>query len=526
MSLGYLSFVLHAHLPFVRHPEDARPRRDDWYLEALVESYLPLLQSWHKLQADGARFRLTLSISPPLLSMMRDPFLQRRAREHLDSLLRLAESELARTREWPDVRAVVEMYRQRFGAARQFFVERWGCNLVDCVRALMQAGCLEVITTAATHGFLPALRANPNVVRAQIMVALDLYEEVFGRRPPGMWLPECGYYPGLDTELQREGIRYFIVDAQGVLKARPSPKYGVHAPVYCPSGVAAFARDPACSEQVWSSRLGYPGDYDYREFYRDIGYDLDPQYLAPYLPADGGRKDTGFKYYRITGPGEFKAIYVREWALHKAGLHAGHFLDARCQQIEHLARHLGRKPVLVAPFDAELFGHWWFEGPEWLDFFIRKVVYDQNVIELITPSDYLDRYPVNQVVELCPSTWGRNSTNEVWVNGRNDYIYRHLHAAARRMRTLAQEDLPRRTLRQRAIRQAARELLLAQASDWAFMMNDSNTAEYGHARFREHMLNFLGLYRQIHADRIDRAWLERLESTDNLFPNINLEHFR
>jgi 1,4-alpha-glucan branching enzyme len=525
VNQGYLSLVLHAHLPFVRHVADPRPQRDDWFLQALVECYLPLFQSWHRLLAERVPFRLTLSISPTLLSMFTDPYLRERAGTHLDQLAGLAGEELVRTRGHRELHAVAQMYADRFAEMRKFYLDRWDGDVVECLRPLVDGGGVELITTCATHGFLPALSADDNAVRAQIQVALDMYDKVWGGRPKGFWIPECGYYPGLDAELEKQGIRYFIAGTQGVLKGRPSPRYGVFAPVYCPTGVAVFARDPAASEQVWSSFLGYPGDHDYREFYRDIGYDLDEKYLAPYLPSDGARRDTGFKYHRITGHGVHKDVYVREWAMHKAGLHAGHFLHERLNQLSRLGMPHGRRPILVAPFDAELFGHWWFEGPEWLDMLVRKIAFDQNRLRLITPGDYLDRFPTNQVVEINPSTWGRHDDSGVWVNRSNDYIYRHLHWAAGRIREIAARATDARTLLHRAEKQAARELLLAQASDWPFMMENRNTAPYGHKRFRQHMLNFTDLYGQIRNGRIEKERLYQLEREDNVFPEIQLTHF-
>jgi len=525
VSLGYLSLVLHAHLPFVRHADRPGVHRDDWFLEALVECYVPLLQSWHRLIKDDVPFRLTLSVSPTLLSMFMDPFLKRRAREHLDGLVELGDKELVRTAQCADLHAVAGMYRERFSAAREFFIGEWQADAVACIEPIVEEGRIELITTAATHGFLPGLKMNPNAVRGQIMVALDLYERVFGGRPEGFWLPECGYYPEVERELEREGIRYFFVDAQAIANARPHAKYGVHAPVYTRAGVAAFARDPEASEQVWSSLIGYPGDHDYREYYRDIGYELGLDYVGPYLPRDGVRKDTGYKYWRVTGPGENKEVYVRESALGKAGLHSRHFLQKNIDRACELSQWMQRKPIFVAPFDAELFGHWWFEGPEWLEYLMRQTVFDQEAVELATPSDYLDEYPTNQVVELSPSTWGRDSDSTVWVSGRNDYIYRHLRWAAEKIKQLANERAPDNTIRRRAKAQAARELLLAQSSDWPFMMADENTAEYGQRRFREHMLNFLGLYRQIQAGHYDEQWLSRLEAKDNLFPHIDSRYF-
>ena len=103
---------------------------------------------------------------------------------------------------------------------------------------------------------------------------------------------------------------------------------------------------------------GYPGDARYRDFYRDIGYDLDFDYVRSALPVATRRSFTGIKYHAITGPGE-KQIYNRPAALQVAAEHAQHFLDARLGQVRHLAGIMDRPPHLVSPYDAELFGHWW-----------------------------------------------------------------------------------------------------------------------------------------------------------------------
>src|SRR5439155_18753495 len=198
--------------------------------------------------------------------------------------------------------------------------------------------------------------------RAQIRIGVEEYRRFFGRSPLGFWLPECAYYPGVDVLLKDYGIQYFVVDTHAVVYATPRPFYGVYAPLYCPSGVAAFGRDVESAKQVWSSVEGYPGDFDYRDFYRDVGYDLDYAYVRPYLPPTGERVNIGIKYYRITGNTDQKAPYNPSWAREKAALHAGHFLSNRRQQIERLTAVMDRPPLLVAPYDAELFGHWWFEG--------------------------------------------------------------------------------------------------------------------------------------------------------------------
>jgi len=521
MDLGFLSLVLHAHLPFVRHPEHDDFLEEDWLYEAISETYIPLLWVLEGLVEGGIDFRLTLSLTPPLVSMLNDELLRRRYARHLDLLCELAEKEVERTRHLPQFHETALMYRDRFLRARSDYWDRWGQDLVGAFRRLQELGRIEIITSAATHAFLPLVRVNPRAVRAQIIVGVQHYCETIGSRPRGIWLPECGFYPGLDQVLKDAGLRFFFVDTHGIDNAEGRAKYGVYAPLHCPTGVAAFGRDHESSRQVWSSIEGYPGDFDYREFYRDVGYDLDFDYIKPYIHRDGIRINTGIKYYRITGRTESKEPYVRKWALEKAAVHAGDFLFNRRCRIEWLRSWMGRKPVVVAPYDAELFGHWWFEGPDWLNFLLRKTSCDQDAVRLTTPSEYLAEYPVNQAEMPAASSWGQKGYNEIWLNESNDWIYRHLHGAADRMVELATEFPRAHGLERRALSQAARELLLAQASDWAFIMTRGTVVEYAVRRVKEHLSRFNQLYGMLKNRCINDGWLTTVELKDNIFPHLD-----
>jgi 1,4-alpha-glucan branching enzyme len=524
--LGYLSLVLHAHLPFVRHPEHEDFLEEHWLYEAITESYIPLLRVLERLVDDGVDFRLTMSLTPPLVSMLDDELLRRRYAARLDALCELAEKEVQRTRHLPQFHETARMYRDRFSTARSDYTRRWKGDLVGAFGRLQQAGKLEIIACAATHGFLPVLGVNPAAVRAQILVGAEHYAEVFGCRPRGIWLPECGFYPGLDAPVREAGLRFFFVDTHAIYHAASRTRYGPYAPLYCPSGVAAFARDDESSKQVWSSVEGYPGDFDYREFYRDVGFDLDLDYIRPYIHKDGIRVNTGIKYYRVTGPTECKEPYVRKWALDKAAVHAGNFLSNRQRQVEWLCGWMDRKPIVVAPYDAELFGHWWFEGPDWLDLLCRKIACDQDTVTLVTPSEYLAEYPVNQVEMPGASSWGYEGYNQVWVNGANDWVYRHLHAAADRMVALAAEFPAAEGLQRRALDQAARELLLAQASDWAFIMTRGTVVPYATQRTKDHLLRFNQLFEMLKAGTVHPGWLSAVESKDNVFPKLDYRVYR
>ena len=521
MEQGYLAIALHAHLPFVRHPEYQDSLEERWLYEAITETYIPLLLTLEKLADEGLDFRLTFTVTPTLTSMLLDPFLQSRYLGRLELLIELAEKEVSRTRSQPEFQALARMYHDHFLHLRQTYTNRYKRDLVQAFRRLQERGRIEILASAATHGYLPLLSVSAPAVRTQIRLGIESYEQVFGCKPRGFWLPECGYFTGLDELLREYGIRFTILETHGITRAVPRPKYGVYAPVASPSGIVFFGRDPNSSRQVWSATEGYPGDFDYRDFYRDIAHDLDLDYIKPYVHRDGIRIDTGIKYHRVTGKTEVKEAYDPERADAKAGLHARHFLSSRRGQVEHLAARMDRKPIVAAPYDAELFGHWWYEGPRWLEYLIRAVNDGEQAVRLITFSEYLEEYTGHQIAEPCPSSWGHKGYNEVWLNDRNDWIYPHLHRAALSLEKAGAGHARAGGPARRALNQAARELLLAQASDWAFIMNSGTMVDYAKRRTKAHLLRLHKLARQIEEMQIDQDWLSALESQDNIFARLD-----
>jgi 1,4-alpha-glucan branching enzyme len=273
---------------------------------------------------------------------------------------------------------------------------------------------------------------------------------------------------------------------------------------------------------VWSAQDGYPGSPAYREFYRDVGFDLPMEHLGPI--ARGQRKFAGMKYHRITGRGEEKELYDRDAAEKATETHAVHFLEQRRQQIREISG-LGFDPVIVVPFDAELFGHWWFEGPRFLERFIRKAASEQD-LRLTTPSEYLAGHPTLQSVQPAASTWGENGHLSVWLDPSNAWIYPHLHAAAQRMSDVAHKHAGNVTpLADHVLKQLARELLLAQSSDWAFLMKTGTARDYATKRTMDHLARFNQLHDQFAANDVDEEFLRDCELRDNAFPNVNWRYY-
>ncbi|WP_082053444.1 1,4-alpha-glucan branching protein domain-containing protein [Gordoniibacillus kamchatkensis] len=533
---GYVALVLHAHLPYVRHCDRDDYLEERWFYEAMTDTYLPLIEAMDRLLNDGVDFRLTISVTPTLLAMFSDPLMQQRYLAHLDKLIRLAESE--RQRLWGDGRLypVAAMYAERFRVLRAIYLA-CGSNIIAKLKQFQDLGKIEIITSAATHAFLPLVKTE-EAIRAQLATGIREYERHFGLRPRGMWLPECGITPGIDRMLGMLGIEYCIADASAIECAAETAEGDLYAPVRSPYGVTVFPRDMRSAEQVWSASEGYPGHFDYREYYRDIGWDLgwhdreEWEYIRPYLLPNGDRVNTGLKYFRITGHGLHQEPYNPEWARRAAAEHAGHFIYSCRKHAEQWRLPPGRKPVIVAPYDAELFGHWWYEGPMWIELLCRKMYHDQKHLRLIALSEYLDAEPPAEPGLVNESSWGRGHSAEVWLQGANDWIYRHLHQAEERMIRLAgrygdpvsRSGMPS-SLQERALNQAARELMLAQSSDWAFIMDSKTVVDYACTRMKDHLGRFHLLCDMAEQARIDEALLAELERMDNCFPEIRYSDY-
>jgi 1,4-alpha-glucan branching enzyme len=531
-----LALVLHAHLPFVRHPEHEVFLEEDWFFEALTESYLPLVAMLLRLQRDGVPFQLTLSLSPPLQTMLGDELLRRRYQRYTADLDALLTRETARAQHDAPLAAVVAHHRRRLDAALQTW-QTLGGDLLAPLARLQEAGHLDLITSAATHGYLPLMAPQPAAVRAQITVAVAEHERRFGRRPSGLWLPECGYSEGLDRVLAAAGLRYFVGDTQALLLARPRPRCGYHAPAFCAdSGVAVFARDPEPGEQVWSRERGYPGHPAYRDFFHDLADERPASELGAFVLPDGQRRRTGLKYRRITShdgtghdragrDGDPKLLYEPEVALRVAHEHAHDFVDKRLAQLSGL-RAVLPQVVVVAAYDAELFGHWWHEGCAWLEQVLRLFAAQPRGAPTLTHlADYLRRQPTQQLLRPAESSWGAGGYHQYWLDGTNAWIYPRLHHAAAQMIALAERHVAPPALVRRALNHAARLLLLAQASDWAFIMRSNTAVGYATARTEAHLGDFARLAEQLASGTIDEVWLSERERAENIFPAIDYRAF-
>ncbi len=517
---GYLLLVLHTHQPFVRHPEFDYPVEEDWLSEAISECYVPLAEICNGWLRDGIQARLTFSLTPCLCAMLADGLRQQRYCRYLEERIAFLDREITRLKDREELARLARMQQQRFLRCHQIFKDVWRADVIGAFRKLQDCGLISVIASAATHAYLPLWQLQREIVELQIAVGIQSYEKNFARQPLGFWLPECGFYPGLDDLLQAKGIKFFFLDTHGILNGDPKPKYREYAPVLCPSGVAAFGRHRESHVQVWLKDRGYPGDPAYLDRRADISFELDQRYLFS-LTHHATTVPTGISYYR-GGYGGSREPYDPQWALARCMQHADHFVQQCKLQAESVYAAMGRKPVFVAMFDTEHFGHWWAEGPAWLDLVIRKLACEQDVVRLVTAEEYLQLNPTNQVVTPSMSSWGYQGYSESWLMGRNHWIYPALYKALESCnRMIAMSPSPVGLLRL-ALSQYLRELLLAQSSDWAFIMHAETTQSYAENRVREHLDNMRNIESQVLRGSLNSEWINSLAGKNNAFADIDL----
>jgi 1,4-alpha-glucan branching enzyme len=551
---GYFTFVLHSHLPYVRKA-GRWPHGEEMIHEALAETYIPLLNALYDLKRDGVNPRLTIGLTPILLEQIAD----REVLEHFEAYLleeiEVAEADAQRFERTGDHdnRGLALWYRDWYRGVLDSFDQRYGRNVVGAFRQLQDDGNLDILTSAATHGYLPLLERD-STIYAQLKTGIESSRRHLGRAPKGIWLPECGYRPafykgegqsnykpGIEEFLADLNLLYFFTDTHvieggkmvgkvvgdvhgpygGVPKrhlvatsepeTEPSER-STFRPYYVKSTkVAVYGRDSRTGMQVWSARHGYPGEFDYREFHR---------------------KDqvSGLQYWRVTnsdGDLASKQLYNPEWAVNKAYYHAEHFAGIVADQLLEYYREHGKPGIVVSAYDTELFGHWWFEGILWLREVLRHLA-NHPEVGVATANEYLELCPPDEVLTLPESSWGAGGNHWTWMNPDTEWIWPLIHNAETRMEQIVDRYPSADGKMLELLNQLARELLLLTSSDWPFLISTGQARDYATGRFQQHLARFNHLAMLADSGRITgeaERFLQTAEDLDNPFPNIDYHTF-
>ena len=517
---GYFMLVLHTHLPFVKG-KGVWPFGEEWLYEVMYGSYIPLVKALEDLYEDGVVPNVTVSITPVLLSQLVMPECIDGFRKYIARKIELinADREYFKYTQETDLVNLTFYYRDILEERLKYFEEAGG-NLARKLSELAKNGAIELITSAATHAYLPLLR-NEKSVRLQLRVGKEEHISITGLIPYGMWLPECAYKPGLEDFMSELGYRFSFFEEHAIrggkayspygeeMDSQVSPRdYSVFKPYYIrKTKISAFGRAGDLSGQIWSKDLGYPGDALYREFHKR-------------------REGSGLQYWRVTGPNVdlgAKEPYHPDVALKKVKEHAGHFL----WRLERTVEDAGvENPVIVTPFDTELFGHWWWEGVDFIKELLIRIN-SSNIVKTITPSKYLASFPPNESIEIPESSWGVGGGHEVWYNENTRWMWEKIYEVEDKMdKTFSNRDFS--GWQERIADQIIREFLLLTSSDWEFLIYTRSAGDYGEKRFNEHLTNIKLLIDLLDKPVLsgeDKDFVTGLEKLHSLFPNRRLWSF-
>ncbi len=556
MQIGFFTLVLNSHLPYCRLA-GRWPHGEEWIHEAIAETYIPLLNALTDLHEAGLPSKLTIGLTPVLVEQLADPLVLDHFDRYLEERIGAAQGDIERFSAEGNAHLcyLASFYKEWYSQIGQAFQGRYKRDLVGAFRRLQNLGAIEIVTSAATHSYLPLLGTDSSIY-AQIKTGVAAYQHHFGLKPRAIWLPECGYRPayftedgrvrpGIESFLAEEGLGLFFAETHtieggepvgvaageaigpyGAIKRRyvlpkedysPPQERTTLRPYYVLGsaerdgthpGVAVIGRHNRVSMQVWSADWGYPGDYDYREFHKKDGL-------------------SGLRYWRITSAKSdlaYKEYYHPDWAEWKVGEHARHFAWLVREILSSYHRETGQRGIVAAIYDTELFGHWWFEGIDWIKKVIQELATSQGV-GLTTATGYVEARPPTEVLALPEGSWGVGGGHFTWDNGDTHWMWGEIHEAERRMEGLAARYEEADQGAYKVLNQAARELLLLQSSDWPFLVTTGQAREYAIHRFQSHLERFSRLADSLEIGHPDQGLAEEYWEQDKVFPHIDYHWF-
>jgi 1,4-alpha-glucan branching enzyme len=527
MSIGYFGLVLHGHIPWCKK-SGTWPAGEEWLMEAMNETYIPMLNVLRELKENGIKTAITINITPILAEQLADEYMQQRFTEYMENLISRAKNDIKRFENHPERRRLAQFYLKKFKHVLDTFYHNYYRDILGSFKWLQDEKMVELITCAATHGFLPLFEYDSGIF-SQIQTAVDTHKKYFNSDPKGIWLPECAYRPkeykdgtlreSIDYWLKNSGIEYFFVDSHGILNAEILEKkneigLNTNFGYNLETGVLVFGRNKNTSRQVWDAEIGYPGNEYYREFHKKD-------------------HESGLQYWRITskevGKGE-KQLYNIKKSEEVVESHANHFVSLIIEELRQFSETFSVKGIIVSPYDFELYGHWWMEGILWLKK-IFEMIQNYESVEMITISDYISKYKEEfSTIRMGESSWGEGGHFQVWKNPEHGWIWSYINDSIRQFEKVLEANPNPNEWGKRIQKQTARELLLMEGSDWPFLLYTKQAKEYANQRFHNHHQSFNKLLWACKDDteefRIACQELEELESKDSCFQDIEINYFR
>ncbi|TAL71103.1 MAG: DUF1957 domain-containing protein [Bacteroidetes bacterium] len=567
MHSGNYLLALHTHLPWVLHHGQS-PHGVDWLCEAVAECYIPLLNKFNELLDENILPKVTIDISPVLCEQLEHKDFKLIFEKYCSDKIESAQRDERNFTDWGYNSHQVwltKFWQKWYDDRKSNFIYSYHSSIVGAFKKLQDEGAIEVVSCAATHGYLPLLGFDKSI-NLQLKLAVENYDKYFGRKPRGIWLPECAYRPsyewksllpihpfhiprlrpGIEQFLSRFGLEYFFTDQNLTERAQPLgifidydkekfidkhsmkenyPNITFKEMNLIPFNVSssektgygtsiALTRHKNIAMQVWSGEVGYPGQADYLDFHKK-------------------HLDSMLRYWRVTDNKAdmmYKTLYEPSWTQDKIDHQSNHFIHHVENTLNYFNKNSGKFGTLCTPFDTELFGHWWFEGPEFIKSVI-KGLHHSPYVKHATASEQIFRVKPSEVMSLPEGSWGENNNHDVWCNDENKWTWEAEYNDELRLHSTLKQFPDRiiNPVQTRILTQAMKELLLLQSSDWQFLIHTKSAKDYAEQRFSNHHSDFNKLCdlsdkakeTELAAD--DVKYLTETEDRNSLFTELKLE---
>jgi 1,4-alpha-glucan branching enzyme len=525
MSKKSIVLTLVSHQGFSRHSDgDVCCPWNTSLFSLITDTYLPLLNMFANLEAEGVPFKISMVFTPTLCSLLDDPVLQERYIAYLEGLIKLGEAEVQRTKADPEVNKVAAAYLDKLIRNKRDYIEVFECNILSKFAYYAKKGNVELLATSGTAAFLPHYADMKEAINAQIETGLISHKYYFHIAPEGFWLPYMGYVPGLEKNIKSYGFTYTILDTHGLLFANPVPQKGIFSPVRTGNSLVLFGRDSETPDDLFGEN-GYSTNSVYRNQNRDIGFERTTEELSDVLDESKSRIATGFKYWAGQDGLENTTVYDVEKAQSQILKDAESFIAKKTDKLNQASDILSDAPVsLVCTLHTHQLGQTWYEGIDWLEQVIRQVAENENV-SLDHCSALIENQFDLEKIEPFVSSSNGTGYGEDFLDNKNGWMLRYVRKATERMIDLGQRFSDDTGLKARSLNLAAKEVLLAQSADWAKMIHDEINAEYAESRFRDSVAGFSTVYDSLGSNSISTEWLTRLEKERLLFPWMNYRVF-
>lgn len=522
MSKKSLSLILYAHHEYMHHVDDEA--HSQWHksiFPLMTNMYVPLIKSFERMEKDKIAFHVSMVITPVLCALLEDPVFQERYVAWLDRLIDFGQTEIKRYHAQISLKKSAENYVHKLIDIKEYYTNTLECNILKKIAYFAEKRYIELLGTTATPVFLPHFVDFQEGINAQIEAGLISHKHVFGIRPDGFWLPHMGYVPGLEKNIKMYGYNYTVLDTHGVLFGSPVPKNGIFKPVRTKNYLALFARDYEYPSELGDECAFFKSNV-YRCEERDIGYEASSEDLSDLLYSDGARFETGFKYWSRKKGAE--NAYDSDLAKKQVELDATEYLNKKAKKLA-IAETLCKTDVsLVDAFYLRDLGQNWYESVDWLEAIFRQAA-NRDDLQIEKCSSLVKNQYTLPEIQPSMSAATPMGYGEEFLDNSNSWMLFYVRKATERMLDLATRFNENTGLKARTLNLAAKELLLAQSSDWPKMVHLERDADFADSRFKMSVANFTTIYEYLGANEMSTEWLTRIERQDSLFPWMNYRVF-